>query len=349
MDALQGRLRTLAELVAHAALVTRPEQACARALESLARASSELEWAGIYLIDLDGNLHHAGGTETMQPGAATDLPLAEGLGAARPIWVEHRSTVLVPLRAAVDGPSLGVLVVGLDPGLGRGEELLGFLMQVGQTIGAAVAIAQFRTQAEKHLQVVAFQDQALQTFFVIGLLARAALADLAPDQVSDDVATTLVQIVNAAETGREQLREAVRALGQPEIGRGGLVEDLGVLVRNFHQRTGIDAELIVTGRAANDLPADAIDTLHHAAAEALANIERQAQARAVVLSLHIARNSVSLFIHDDGAGITPSSATDFGLRGVGMRVRHLGGTFDAQPTRDGGGFVVRTRIPLREG
>jgi signal transduction histidine kinase len=39
------------------------------------------------------------------------------------------------------------------------------------------------------------------------------------------------------------------------------------------------------------------------------------------------------------------SATHFGLRGVGERVRHLGGSFVAKPARDGG-FVVRTRLPL---
>ncbi|MBV8715238.1 MAG: hypothetical protein JOZ65_09230 [Chloroflexi bacterium] len=205
--------------------------------------------------------------------------------------------------------------------------------------------------AASNLQIAALQDHALQTFFVIGLLARAALAELEPDQVSANVATALVQIIDAATAGREHLGQAVFALGHAEVGQNGVVQALQTLARQFQERTGIETAVLVTG-ATRNLSNEAAETLHHAAAEALANIERHSQAGAVVLSLQLARRSVTLSIHDDGVGIAnpaleriASSANQFGLRGVGLRVRRLGGTFIARPSRDGG-FVVRTRLPL---
>ena len=349
MDAPRRRLRTVAELVAHTAVVTRPEQACERALETLARESSDLEWAGIYLAGADGRPYHAGGTDAM-PEA--DWPFAELLDAVNPVWLEDRSAVLLPLRAARDGPALGVLVVGLDAGGAPDEELLGFLAQVGQTIAAAITIAALRSRAEKQVQTAALQEHALQTFFVIGLLARAALADLAPDRLGDNVASALVRIIDTATTGREHQRKALLASGQAEIGRSGVIEDLRSLAFNFRQRTGIDAEVIVTGSVARSLSAETVDTLYQTALEAFANIERHAHAGAVMISVRMTRTSVTLSIHDDGVGVanpTPkriaSGATDFGLRGVGLRVRRLGGTFVARAAREGG-FVVRTRIPL---
>jgi signal transduction histidine kinase len=207
-------------------------------------------------------------------------------------------------------------------------------------------------QADKTAQIVALQDHALQTFFVIGLLARAALVELEPDQVSESVAAALVRIIDVATAGREHLREAIFALGNAEVARSGAVDGLEALARMFQERTGIETEVLVNGDPSR-IPIEAIDTLHHSAAEALANIEQHSQAGAVVLSLQVAKRSVTLSVQDDGVGLAnpdleriASSAAHFGLRGIGLRVRRLGGTFVARPASEGG-FVVRTRLPLR--
>jgi PAS domain S-box-containing protein len=73
---------------------------------------------------------------------------------------------------------------------------------------------------------------------------------------------------------------------------------LGRLVRCFQQRTGIDADLVMTGRR-GPLEAPVAETLHAAAEEALATVERRAQASAVLLGLRVTARSVTLCVQDD--------------------------------------------------
>jgi signal transduction histidine kinase len=97
------------------------------------------------------------------------------------------------------------------------------------------------------------------------------------------------------------------------------------------------------------------DTLYATAREALANVERHAHAASAVLNLKARSQSITLTVHDDGVGAPNlvlkrigSSATHFGLGGLRERVRRLNGHFTAGPGPDGG-FVLRTRLPLRSG
>lgn len=347
----QDQLRTLIELVEHASRATRLEQACALAIETLARHPAKLPFASIHVCEPDARWRRVCGTSGTPSDAAQLFRLTEAVTADRPLVAENGSALIVPLRCSGERTPLGVLVVGLTVAHVVDEDALRFFAEVGHEIGCALTIASIQAQAERHLQVVALQDHALQTFFVIGLLARAALAELAPEQVSESVASALVQIIDVATTGREHLRQAIFALGHAEVGQTGLVDALQSLTRNFQERTGIDAEVLVRG-IPQSLTTDMVETIHHAAAEALANIERHSRAGAVVLSLQFTRQSITLSVQDDGVGMgnpalerIASSATHFGLRGVGERVRRLGGTFVARPSREGG-FLVRTRLPL---
>jgi signal transduction histidine kinase len=196
------------------------------------------------------------------------------------------------------------------------------------------------------------QDHAAQTFFVIGLVARAALAELPPDRASEPLAAALIQMGDLATAGAKHLREAMFTLNHAEVDGRDVVPALWRLVRGFQQRTGIDADLVVTGRQGR-LPTEVAEALHAVARIALANTERHGSASAVVLGLRCSPRSVTLSIQDDSAGAAQpagkrmaAGATHFVVNGVGERVRNLGGTFTAKPGRDGG-FVVRTRLPFK--
>jgi hypothetical protein len=347
---LKQRLQTLTQLAALVPRTTRPEQAAALAVETLARHTAEVRYACVYLAEAGGQLRYVCATPGAPPRA--DWPLTRAAAADVPIVLGAPSAVLVPLRTTGEEPILGVLVLGLARGCAANQDLLGFFAEVGQQVATILTIAVIHAHAKKQMQVLSLQDHALQTFFVIGLVARAALAELAPDQVGDNVATALAQIIEVATTGREHLRQAIFALRYTEVAPSGVIDALKTLASNFQQRTGIDAEVLVTG-APRNLPAEVVEMLHHAAAESLGNIEQHAEASAVVLSLHLTRTSVTLSVQDDGVGIAntaleriASGAAQFGLRGVGDRVRGLGGSFTAKPSRDGG-FLVRTRLPLK--
>jgi signal transduction histidine kinase len=268
------------------------------------------------------------------------------------VLLADRSALVVPLRTAWEPRAVGALVAGAGPGRVLDEDLGRFFGQVAVHISATIAVARVQVQADRHAEIVALQDHALQTFFVISLMARAALADLPPDRVTDSVAAALVQISAVAALGTDHLREAIFALGRADVEQNGVIDALQRLVRSFQQRTGIEAELLVSGTPRRLSP-ELAETLHHAAAEALANVENHSRASAVVVSLHLARHTVTLSIQDDGVEPNSrileriaSSATHFGVRGVGERVRSIGGTFVAQLAHDGG-FRVRVRLPLK--
>jgi signal transduction histidine kinase len=197
-------------------------------------------------------------------------------------------------------------------------------------------------------------DHVEQTFFAIALTATAALDGPDRTWTPPHDALAMSQVRELATSGAEQLRAAIFALNNGEFDGRGLIAALWKLVRGFQNRTGIETDLVLTG-AKRQVPTEVAEVLHAMAREALANVERHSQAGAVVLGLHIRSRSISLTVHDDGAGAPPlvlkqiaNSATHFGLRGMRDRVRRLRGTLVAGPGSDGG-FVVRARIPVQAG
>jgi signal transduction histidine kinase len=195
-------------------------------------------------------------------------------------------------------------------------------------------------------------DQVEQTFFAIGLTANTALDPRLGNDSTGPFSDALARTAVLANSGAEQLREAIFALNHAEVAGEGLIPTLFKLVRSFRQRTGIEADLALTGPR-RQIPTEIGEALSAVAREALANVERHARAGAVVLRLEARQRFIALTVHDDGAGAPPllfkqiaDSATHFGLRGLRQRVQHLHGTFAAGPGPDGG-FVVRVRIPLQ--
>jgi PAS domain S-box-containing protein len=196
-------------------------------------------------------------------------------------------------------------------------------------------------------------DYLQQTVFAIGLTAKARLANPLAEPWYE-VTETLSRVTDLATAGAERLREAILALNHAEgVGRG-LVQLLWGLSAAFRLRTGIEADVVLTGLQRR-LPTAVAEALYAAAREALANVERHSNASAVILGLHITHQNVTLSIQDDGTGAsfpapqsTLNSATCFGLRSVGQRVRDLNGSFAAGPNPDGG-FQVRALLPLKSG
>ncbi len=197
-------------------------------------------------------------------------------------------------------------------------------------------------------------DHAEQTFFAIGLTATAALdSSELRSGAAPRLAQALTEVRQMAAAGAEQLRTAIFALNQnAEFAAPGLVAALWKQIRAFQTRTGIEADLALSG-ARRRVPTEVAEVLHAVTCEALTNVERHAHARAVVLGLRVGQRSISLSVQDDGTGGSPlmlkhlsNSATRFGLRGMRDRVKGLRGTLLAGPGPDGG-FLVRVRIPLR--
>jgi PAS domain S-box-containing protein len=207
---------------------------------------------------------------------------------------------------------------------------------------------------ERQLIACGLHEHVEQAFFAIGLTAAAAMGlastSRAGQSPSGDICESLVDalsyVTQLSATGSEQLRAASVALNQAEVVGRGLVPALSKLVRDFGQRTGIEAELVLTG-SEQRLQREVAETLYAVAREALVNVQHHSRAGAVLLGLHISPRNVTLCIQDDGSDASAAaySGTHSGLRGIAERVLCLSGTFAAGPNPDGG-FLVRTRLPL---
>jgi signal transduction histidine kinase len=151
-------------------------------------------------------------------------------------------------------------------------------------------------------------------------------------------------------TGRQALAEMRRLLGMLRVGGEppahapqptlGELDELVAQVRE----AGLPVELQVEGEPAALPPGIAVSA-YRIVQEALTNVLKHAgpaQARVVV---RYAGRELELEIADDGRGSAAIAGAGHGLVGMRERVALYGGDFDAGAS-NGGGFVVRARLPL---
>jgi signal transduction histidine kinase len=223
---------------------------------------------------------------------------------------------------------------------GRLQQLRGRLEETER----AKLIADERERIARELH-----DRVEQAFFGIGLNVNALLAG--PSASPAETFQALITVRRSASQGAEDLRAAIFALSRAEVHDLGLVQALWQLVREFQNRTNLEADLVESG-AERRAPPEIAEVLHAVAREGLANVEQHARASAVVVSLRFEPEAVTLTVQDDGVGASPlvmstlaDSATRFGLTSLRERVMRLGGSFTAQSGEEGG-FIVRAHVPL---
>ena len=81
--------------------------------------------------------------------------------------------------------------------------------------------------------------------------------------------------------------------------------------------------------------------------EGLTNALKHAQASHADVTLRYGPDELQLEIRDDGRGVSENDGLGHGLVGVRERVKIYGGEMSSGPA-NGGGFVLRTRLPLGE-
>jgi signal transduction histidine kinase len=149
----------------------------------------------------------------------------------------------------------------------------------------------------------------------------------------------------ARQVVKESLEEARRSIWvlRPQALDRGLVPAIESLVQRLSGDTVVT--LAVTGPP-RPLPPAAEANLLRIAQEAVANAYRHAHAARIELRLAYAPRSVTLAVHDDGAGLDGAAASAFaqGMLGLEERAVELGGrlTVDSEPGR---GTTIRAEIP----
>ncbi|MQY13728.1 hypothetical protein SRB5_38790 [Streptomyces sp. RB5] len=157
-----------------------------------------------------------------------------------------------------------------------------------------------------------------------------------------------------ASAGRDAMSQLRRILGvlraeetpvqpQPTVaGLPGLVRQVG--------RTGIRAELTSDGEV-RALDPETEVAAYRVVQEALTNTLKHAGASAVEVRLGWSAEELVITVVDDGAGgeaLPPWPDGGRGLVGIRERAVACGGSAEAGPGADGGGFRVTARLPVRQ-
>jgi signal transduction histidine kinase len=208
-------------------------------------------------------------------------------------------------------------------------------------------VANARAAAAEERAQIARELHDILSHSVSVMVVQAGAERMA--QGSDRAATS--ETLEAIErTGRQALIEMRRLLGMLRVGGEpaahtpqptlGELDELVAQVRE----AGLSVELQVEGEPAA-LPPGVAVSAYRIVQEALTNVLKHAgpaQARVVV---RYAGRELELEIADDGRGSAAVDGAGHGLVGMRERVALYGGDFDAGAS-NGGGFVVRARLPL---
>lgn len=151
----------------------------------------------------------------------------------------------------------------------------------------------------------------------------------------------------------DELRDLIGNLRPSVLDDLGLVPALQGQVREFTNRTGIYAELTLSGQRRRLQPE--IETIvFRLVQEALTNVFRHAAANHVTIQLVFKSDHLHLTIQDDGRGFDPAQALSpqagrrpWGLLGMQERVSLVNGQWEIQ-SAPGQGTTISVTIPLEQ-
>ena len=222
------------------------------------------------------------------------------------------------------------------------------------TIGLQVGVAIERARLAEESAVLARTDERTRLAREIhdtlaqGLTAIALQIETALQSVGRDPERVRERLEKALQTARANLDEARRSVDNLRAGALAgkpLVQALASLAREFTSESGIRVQFDVKGSCTLPLPVEA--ELYRIAAQALANVERHAQAHSVRVAMACGRKMATLTVADDGVGfnVRKSGEGRHGIEGMRERARLAGGTFHIA-SRAGRGTTVTVKVPL---
>ncbi len=284
------------------------------------------------------------------------LPWTAALPAA---FAVSAGTVLPQIRAA-GGVDVGHVVTagllfGVAVAVARSFQTIATqseerrrLLEALQAARAELADAERETVrlAERQRLAADIHDTLTQGFASIVMLLEAASASLRDGEAARHVRLAL-------DTARDNLAEARRLVWstRPDIlAEGGLAAAVQRAAAQMRDRTGLTVTVQVEG-SARRLPIDVEVAVLRAAQEALANVERHADATAADVTLTFGPDRVGLQVGDDGRGFDPDRSAPPGEDGrVGLvamreRVASVGGTVRVDSVV-GAGTTVVVEIPV---
>jgi len=203
-------------------------------------------------------------------------------------------------------------------------------------------------EAERQRIARELHDGTGQTLTALGLgLAAAA------DRLDTDPAAVRRQLIDMKQMNAQVLQEVHNVIAdlRPSIlDNLGLVPALRGHARAFEERTGIQTQLIVQGKATRLRP-EVETTVFRIVQESLTNVVRHAAAHSVLVQVVFGDDGLALSVHDDGQGFDVGRAlagedgrAAWGLLGIHERAALVGGTAELV-SAPGQGTTVRISVP----
>jgi signal transduction histidine kinase len=214
------------------------------------------------------------------------------------------------------------------------------LLEAEQQLAAERAVQEERTRISRELH-----DVIAHSVSVMTVQAGAVRRLLTPEQERERQALETVE-----ETGRQALAEMRRLVGllreqheEVELAPQPGMRTLDILVGTVRE-AGLPVDLKVEG-APRDLPAGVDLSAYRVVQEALTNALKYAGPAHAWVNVRWGDRLLELEIANDGENDSGQNGGGHGLVGMHERVSLCGGELESGP-RDGGGFVVRARLPI---
>ncbi len=186
-----------------------------------------------------------------------------------------------------------------------------------------------------------------------GFISIITHLEASEEKLSEDVGQSrhhLTQAKEMARRGVSQARRVVQDLRPEVLEQSPLPEAIERVVQGWTRQSGIQARTTVTGTHTHLHP-EAETTLIRAVQEALANVQKHAQATSTQVTLSYMDDVLMLDVQDNGIGLEnappPSKGGGYGLTAMRQRVTQVGGSL-AVESEPGEGTTVVIQIPIQQ-
>lgn len=259
------------------------------------------------------------------------------------------SWLVLPLAGG--GRLLGVIIAAgrepmvIDPTHATVLTLLGDLLTAGiATARLRQEIERIEIERERTRLAAEVHDGLAQDL----ALARRELALLEEDPTPEQAGASLARLREAVGAAHQLVRARLKELAAP-VPLGGVREAVAEVCARFESH-GLPVRLRASGPAV-ELAPEALAALTRVLTEALANVERHAQASTVEVDLGVEHERLTITLRDDGRGFAVGAVDGpdeghFGLTLMRRRTREAGGELEIA-SGPGAGTTISLRMPVR--
>jgi signal transduction histidine kinase len=182
-------------------------------------------------------------------------------------------------------------------------------------------------------------------------LMAVSQATSCPEPLPTGYQAGLRDVEDLLQQAVQEVRTVSHLLHPPLLDESGLLSAIQWYAEGFSKRSGVQLELEV-GERGQRLGREVETGLFRIVQEALTNVHRHSEAKAVHIRIKSTRGRLTLSIQDDGKGIpsdalriTPNGSQGVGLASMRERSALLGGTFNVETNSRGTLIVVS--VPLQ--